>query len=133
MIRYRFFLFLLTSFYFIYLKDVVGSRNYALHQELTQLKNEFERLQQEIIGKFEECTVFFESAKTFNQEAITMMKNVENSLVNVSNETKEWQEIQVELDVGGDRYTTSVETLTCEKDTFLKALFSCQWKIEFDQ
>jgi hypothetical protein len=42
-----------------------------------------------MIGKFEECTVCFESAKTFNQEAITMMKNLENSLVNVSNETKE--------------------------------------------
>ncbi|CAF3661908.1 unnamed protein product [Rotaria sp. Silwood1] len=63
--------------------------------------------------------------------------------VNASNEEKEWKDIKVKLattsiqgkvilDVGGDKFSTSVETLTREKNTFFTALFSKQWQLERD-
>lgn len=96
-----------------------------------------------MMGKFEECTTCIESAERLNQEAITMTQNLEDSIANVSNDAREWQEIKVKLastaingkvilDVGGDKYTTSVDTLTREKDTFFTALFSRQWQLERD-
>ncbi|CAF5083634.1 unnamed protein product, partial [Rotaria sp. Silwood1] len=56
---------------------------------------------------------------------------------------KEWKDIKVKLattsiqgkvilDVGGDKFSTSVETLTREKNTFFTALFSKQWQLERD-
>jgi hypothetical protein len=36
----------------------------------------------------------------------------------------------VTLNFGGEKYTTTVDTLTREKDTFFTALFSKQWKLE---
>ena len=72
-----------------------------------------------------------------------MATHLEDKLTNVSNEEKEWKETKIKLgmtsikgmvvlNVGGDRYTTSVETLTREKDTFFTALFSKQWQLEKD-
>jgi hypothetical protein len=95
----------------------------SAHREVVrQLKTQFQRL---------------------NQEAAMMNKNLEGTLVNVSNEAKEWQEIKVKLastaikgtvilNVGGERYTTTVETLTRERNTFFTALFSRQWQLERD-
>ncbi len=68
---------------------------------------------------------------------------LENKVVNATNEEKEWKGIKVNLaktslkgmvtlNVGGERYTTSVDTLTHEKDTFFTALFSKQWELERD-
>lgn len=62
-------------------------------------------------------------------------------LANVSNEEKEREYMKaklattsvndmVTLNVGGERYLTSVGTLTREKDSFFAALFSEQWKAE---
>ncbi len=39
---------------------------------------------------------------------------------------------RVTLNVGGYRYTTSIDTPTHEKDTFFTELFSGKWKIELD-
>jgi hypothetical protein len=39
---------------------------------------------------------------------------------------------KVILDVGGDRYATSVDTLTREKNSFFTAMFSRQWELERD-
>ncbi len=68
---------------------------------------------------------------------------LENKLVNASNEEKEWKDIKVKLattsikgkvilDVGGEKYATSVDTLTRVKDTVFTALFSKQWQLERD-
>ncbi|CAF1464475.1 unnamed protein product [Adineta steineri] len=62
---------------------------------------------------------------------------------NASNEEKEWKDIKVKLattsikgmvilNVGGEKYTTSVDTLTRIKDTFFTALLSNQWELERD-
>jgi hypothetical protein len=38
----------------------------------------------------------------------------------------------VKLNVGGDRYTTSIDTLTGENDRFFTKLFSQQWELKLD-
>ena len=112
-------------------------------KEVNQLKNQFERLQQEVITKLKECGSCIESAERLNQEAEALTRNLEDSLANVSNDAKEWQQIKVKLastaikgkvilDVGGERYTTSVDTLTREQNTFFTAMFSRQWQLERD-
>ena len=112
-------------------------------KEVTQLKSQFERLQQELMTNLNECSTCIESAEKLNQEAFIMTKHLEDTLANVSNESKEWQQIKAKLastavkgkvilDVGGDKYATSVETLTREKNTFFTALFSRQWELERD-
>jgi hypothetical protein len=42
-----------------------------------------------LIAKFEKFTVSIESAERLNQEAVTISRNLEDSLGNVSNETKQ--------------------------------------------
>ncbi|CAF5170499.1 unnamed protein product, partial [Rotaria sp. Silwood1] len=68
---------------------------------------------------------------------------LENKFVNASNEQKEWKDIKVKLaatsiegmvilNVGGEKFSTKVETLTRAKKTFFTALFSQQWQIKGD-
>ncbi|CAF5186339.1 unnamed protein product, partial [Rotaria sp. Silwood1] len=68
---------------------------------------------------------------------------LENKFVNASNEQKEWKDIKVKLaatsikgmvilNVGGEKFSTKVETLIREKNTFFTALFSQQWQIKGD-
>jgi hypothetical protein len=120
-----------------------AERIHSHRKQVNQLKTQFERLQQEIITKLKECGNCIESAARLNQEADVLVKNLEESLVNVSNEAKEWQQIKVKLastvvkgkvilDVGGDKYSTSVDTLTREKNTYFTAMFSRQWELERD-
>jgi hypothetical protein len=112
-------------------------------KEVSQLKAQFERLQQEVITKLKECNSCIESAERLNEEGDVLIRNLEDSLANISNDAKEWQQIRVKLastavkgkvilDVGGDKYSTSVETLTHEKNTFFTAMFSRQWELERD-
>jgi len=112
-------------------------------KEVSQLKAQFERLQQEVITKLKECNSCIESAERLNKEGDVLVRNLEDSLANISNDAKEWQQIRVKLastavkgkvvlDVGGDKYSTTVETLTHEKNTFFTAMFSRQWELERD-
>ena len=110
-------------------------------KEVNQLQTQFEQIRQEVIVKLEECGNCIESAERLNQEARALVRNLEDSLSNASNDAKEWQQIKVKLastsmkgrvvlDVGGERHVTSVETLTHEKNTFFTAMFSRQWELE---
>ncbi len=40
---------------------------------------------------------------------------------------------KVKLNLGGDRYTTNIDTLTRENDTFFTNLFSQKWELELDE
>ena len=62
----------------------------------------------------------------------------------IGNDLNEWEQLKtnlsktrlsgrVMLDVGGREFSTMVETLTSEKDTFFTALFSRQWDLEKDE
>lgn len=112
-------------------------------KEVTELKTQFQQLQQEIITKLKEYGSCIYSAEKLNQEAGVLVRNLADSLANVSNDEKEWQQIRVKLastavkgkvvlDVGGDKYSTSVETLTRENNSFFTAMFSRQWELERD-
>jgi hypothetical protein len=111
--------------------------------EINALKPRIQQIRNELLAKLDELNICIESAEKLNQEAVIMTKTLEDTLTNVSNEATEWQQIKVKLastvvkgkvilDVGGERYTTSVETLTREKDTYFTALFSRQWQLERD-
>ena len=114
-----------------------------LQGNVSQIRTRFDELREAVIIKLNECSECIATAQTLYQEAIRTTAIIESKLVNASNEEKEWKDIKVKLattsvtgkvtlDVGGDKYTTSVETLTREKETFFTALFSKQWQLERD-
>ncbi|CAF1263987.1 unnamed protein product [Rotaria magnacalcarata] len=115
----------------------------TLRDNVNQLETQFEKLREDVIKKLKECSDCIKSAKQLCHEATETTTILENKLVNASNEEKEWKDIKIKLattsiqgkvilDVGGEKYTTSVEVLTREKDTFFTALFSKQWQLERD-
>ena len=69
----------------------------------------------------------------------SIKQNIEETMSTVINDTNEWKQLKanlaktdmkgmVLLNVGGRKFTTSVETLTVEKDTFFTALLSKQFQ-----
>jgi hypothetical protein len=71
-------------------------------------------------------------------------ENIEETAAIVTNDLNEWEQMRanlsktclkgkVTLGVGGREFSTTVETLTREKDTFFTALFSRQWELERDE
>lgn len=71
-------------------------------------------------------------------------EGIDETMSTVANDTNEWKQLKenlattsvqgmVLLNVGGRKFTTSVDTLTMEKDTFFTALLSNQWKVEKDK
>lgn len=109
----------------------------------TQLKQQIKKIRDNLSTKFDELNVCVDSVDKLNQKANELVKNLETSLANATSETNEWQQMKVKLatttiqgkvilDVGGDKFATSVETLTREKNTFFTALFSQQWELERD-
>ena len=115
----------------------------TLRNEVNQLRVSFDALRDDVITKLNQCSDHIKTVESLSQQATKMNAVLENQLANASNEEKEWKDIQVKLattvvdgkvilNVGGDKYSTSVDTLTREKDTFFTALFSKQWKLELD-
>jgi hypothetical protein len=115
----------------------------TLRGNVNQLKTRFDQLREEVISKLNECSDCIQTAEKLCQEATQMTTILENKLVNASNEEKEWKDIKgklattsikgkVILDVGGEKFNTSVDTLIRVKDTFFTALFSQQWELERD-
>lgn len=110
---------------------------------VNELKPRIQQIREDILAKFDELNGCVESIEKLHQEADGLIKNLDKSLANASEEAKEWQQIKarlaltavkgkVILDIGGDKYTTSVESLTRERDSFFTALFSQQWELERD-
>jgi len=113
----------------------------TLQDNINQLETRFENLREDVISNLNECSNCIEIAKKLCEEATKMNIDLGNKLANVSNEEKEWKNVKVKLattslkgmvtlNVGGEKYTTSVDTLTRIKDTFFTALFSQQWELE---
>ncbi len=113
----------------------------TLQDNINQLETRFENLREDVISNLNECSNYIKSAKQLCEEATKMNIDLGNKLANVSNEEKEWKNVKVKLattslkgmvtlNVGGEKYTTSVDTLTRIKDTFFTALFSQQWELE---
>jgi hypothetical protein len=115
----------------------------TLQDNVNELETRFEKLREDVISKLKDCSDCIKSAKQLCHEATEMSTDLENKLANASNEEKEWKDIKAKLattsikgkiilDVGGEKFTTSVETLTRVKDTFFTALFSKQVELERD-
>jgi hypothetical protein len=121
----------------------MASNVQTLQDEGNQLRVIFDAVRDDVVAKLNQCSDQIKTFQTLPQQATEMNVNLENKPINASNEEREWKDIQVKLattaingkvilDVGGKRYSTSVETLTREKNTFFTALFSKQWKLERD-
>ena len=115
----------------------------TLQNEVNQLRISFDAVRDDVITKLNQCSDHIKTVETLCREATDMNAVLENQLANASNEEKEWKDIQVKLattvadgkvilDVGGEKYSTSVDTLTRERNTFFTALFSKQWKLARD-
>ncbi|CAF4037538.1 unnamed protein product [Rotaria sp. Silwood1] len=115
----------------------------TVRDNVNQLQNRFDKLHNEVISKLNECSDYIKCAKTICDQATEMTTILENKFVNASNEQKEWEDIKaklsttsiegmVTLNVRGEKYTTTVDTLTREKNTFFTALFSQQCQIKGD-
>jgi hypothetical protein len=106
-------------------------------------KNRFIVLQEDINSKLNECSICMETVEKLHREAEEVTGNLEEKLSNILKEENEWIDIKAKLkklskrgmvilNVGDNKYTTSVDTLTREKNTFFTALFSEQWELEID-
>lgn len=79
-----------------------------------------------------------------NRLVASIKQNIEETVSVAANELNEWEQLKtnlaktrlhgrVQLDVGGRIFSTTVETLTSEKDTYFTALLSKQWELEKDE
>ncbi|CAF0813410.1 unnamed protein product [Didymodactylos carnosus] len=114
----------------------------SMDAKITRIK--LEKFTELLDSKVIECDQYKDIAKQFNQVVLKIKKDVDETQANLFNESKEWYQIKqklamataggkVTLNVGGEKYQTSIETLTREKDTFFTALFSRQWGLEKDE
>jgi hypothetical protein len=115
----------------------------TLRDNVNQLKTRFDKLREDVISKLNECSDCIQTAEKLCEEATKITTISKNKLVNATSEEKEGKDIKVKLattslkgmvilNVGGEKYVTSVDTLTREKDTFFTALFQKQWELERD-
>ncbi|CAF3464572.1 unnamed protein product [Rotaria socialis] len=104
----------------------------TLRDNVNQLETQFEKLLEDVISKLKECSDCIKSAKQLCHEATETTTILESKLVNASNEEKEWKDIKIKLattsiqgkvilDIGSEKYTTSVEQL--ERDPEDKSIF----------
>ncbi|CAF0818161.1 unnamed protein product [Adineta steineri] len=115
----------------------------TLPDNTKQLSTRFENVHEDIISKLNEDSDYIRTTEKLCDQTIKMNGDLENELVNISNEEREWKSIKLKLsttsikgkvilDVGGVKHTTSVDTLTKVKNTFFAALFSKKWELERD-
>jgi len=85
----------------------VESNLKTLQDNFNQLEKRFNKLYEDIISKLNESSDCIKLART----------SIKGKVI---------------LDVGGEKYATSVDTLTRVEDTFFTDLFSKQWQLERD-
>ncbi|CAF0860449.1 unnamed protein product [Didymodactylos carnosus] len=112
--------------------------------EVKPLISELRKQLKEIHSKLDKFNNYVKKLDALNEAAIIVKTNQEEIQTNLDIETKEWKETKkklsaasilgkVTLNVGGDKFQTTEETLTKENDTFFTALFSQQWQLEKDE
>ena len=103
-------------------------------EELMQIVSKFNKTIEETIAS---------ATDDMNRLISSIKQNIEETVSVAANELNEWEQLKsnlakthlkgrVQLDVGGRIFSTTVSTLTSEKDTFFTALFSKQWEAEKD-
>ena len=115
----------------------------ALREDVSELKVPFDKVRVAIGSELTKGSKRLEATEKLYQAAADMTKTLENKHTNASNEQKEWKDVKVKLaktslkervmlNVGGERYTTSTNTLMRENDTFFTELFSEDSQYEVD-
>jgi len=95
-------------------------------------------------SSLEKSDVLFEECEELNRLVISIKKHIDETLGSAANDLNDWKQLRsnlsktsvrgkVLLDVGGREFSTTVDTLTSEKDTFFTALFSSLWELEKDE
>jgi hypothetical protein len=104
-------------------------------EELSQIVSNFNKTIADTIAT---------ATNDMNRLLTSIKQNIEETVAIAANDLNEWEQLKanlsktrlsgrVLLDVGGREFSTMVETLTGEKDTFFTALFSKQWDLEKDE
>lgn len=91
-----------------------------LQENVNRLETRFEKLLEDVILKLNECSNYIKAMKQESKD--TMVKLATTPPIKG----------KVLLDVGGEKYITSVNTLTREENSFFTALFSKQLELEID-
>ncbi|CAF4912685.1 unnamed protein product, partial [Rotaria sp. Silwood1] len=114
-----------------------------IRDDINQVETRFDNLHEDFISKSYECSDYIKCVKNLCHQVTEVVTDLDNKLANALNEQKEWEDIKAKLaitategmvilNVGGEKFSTKVETLTREKNTFFTALFSQQWQIKGD-
>ncbi|CAF0944080.1 unnamed protein product [Didymodactylos carnosus] len=107
---------------------------------VSELKKELKMMQ----SKLDWFTHYVEQIDRVHDTIVEVKIQQEEMQHNLINDQQEWSEIQaklaqtsgkgkVTLNVGGEIFQTTIETLTVEKPSFFTALFSRQWHVEKDE
>ena len=107
----------------------------ALRNEIHQVRIRLDAVRGNIISRLNECNDNLETLERCLQQDTEMNAVLEDELANPSNEEKLAANAvsrKVILNVGGEKYSTTVNTLTRERNTFFTALFFKQRPIERD-
>ena len=115
----------------------------GVRDDVNKVKTRFNELQTEIKARLDESSKCMETVEALHRDVAKKSVTAENDLAVALKNEKDWIDIKarlakpankgmIVLDVGGCKYTTSVETLSQEKNTFFTALFSEQWTLDQD-
>ncbi|CAF1044290.1 unnamed protein product [Rotaria magnacalcarata] len=103
-------------------------------EQLSQLVSNFNKTIEETIAI---------ASNDMNLLLTSIKQNIEDTTNTMVNDFNEWEHLRrnlsktqvrgkVLLDIGGRHFSTTVDTLTNEKNTFFTALFSKNWQLEKD-
>jgi hypothetical protein len=115
----------------------------ALREDVSELKVPFDKVRDEINSKLMKGSERMAATEKLYTAAANMTQTLQQKYTNASNEQKGWKDVKVKLattllkekitlNVGGNRYITSLHTLTRENDTYFTEIFSKDWKSELD-
>lgn len=115
----------------------------ALREDTSELKTPFDTVRDEICSALTKGDTRMKATEELFTEVTKMTQLVKDKYENASKDRIQWQSLKskleqtsleriVKLNVGGNRYTASIDTLTRESDTYFTDLFSPNAKLEID-
>ena len=114
-----------------------------LRDDNSELKGPFDQVRNDLDAKLKKCNERILTTKKLYLATVDMTKTVKDKHVSASVEEKEWRDIKIKLantlfknmvrlNVGGERYTTTVGTLTRGTGTYFTEIFAGQWQLQLD-
>ena len=114
-----------------------------VRDNISEVETHFSELHAEIEARLDKSSKCMETVEKLHSHVAQMTVVAENELAIALKNERDWIGIKarlakcankgmVILDLGGQKFTTTVETLSRETNTFFTALFSEQWTLERD-